>query len=182
MIFNNKIYDKIKSGNFDEDQGEIREKSGNFISHSEWEPWPIDIYPFPFEDWFLGCIIGAIRDPEEWTMGRYGVGKLSPHVATEAKSLQCKYLKLIIQSTYKFEFVATGFLSPVHPFYKHSLIFLKKHNKIYQLSVSLGQYLKRWARLEHCSKINMLRSKVIFIDYLKILWTYTSNIFSNKCA
>ena len=39
MVFNNKIYDQIKSGNFDQDQGEIREKSGNFILHSEWEPW-----------------------------------------------------------------------------------------------------------------------------------------------
>ena len=38
MVLNNKIYDHIKSGNFDQDQGEIREKSGNFISHSEWEP------------------------------------------------------------------------------------------------------------------------------------------------
>ena len=58
MVFNNKIYDQnliinlvikynlftkiqIKSGNFAQDQGEIREKSGNFISHSEWEPWYI---------------------------------------------------------------------------------------------------------------------------------------------
>ena len=37
MVFNNIIYGQIKSGNFDQDQGEIGEKSGNFISHSEWE-------------------------------------------------------------------------------------------------------------------------------------------------
>ena len=33
-----KIYDQIKSGNFDEGWGEIRKKLGKFISHSEWEP------------------------------------------------------------------------------------------------------------------------------------------------
>ena len=35
MVLNNKIYDQIESGNFDQDQGEIREKARNFISHSE---------------------------------------------------------------------------------------------------------------------------------------------------
>ena len=38
MVFNDKIYDWIESGNFDQAEGEIRKKSGNFISHSEWEP------------------------------------------------------------------------------------------------------------------------------------------------
>ena len=37
MVFNNNIDDEIKSGNFDQKQGEIGKKSGNFISHSEWE-------------------------------------------------------------------------------------------------------------------------------------------------
>ena len=43
-MFNGKIYDQIKSGNFDFDHGKIREKSGNFISLSEWEPCKLDIY------------------------------------------------------------------------------------------------------------------------------------------
>ena len=38
MMFNGKIYDQIKSGNFAFDHEKIREKSGNFISLSEWEP------------------------------------------------------------------------------------------------------------------------------------------------
>ena len=41
MVFNKhdeEIYDQNQSGNIDQDQGEIKEKSGNFISHSEREP------------------------------------------------------------------------------------------------------------------------------------------------
>ena len=46
--------------------------------------------------------------------------------------------------------------------------FEKKQSKIYQLCVSLGQYLKRWAKLETTLwRINMLRFVIIIIEYLE---------------
>ena len=51
----------------------------------------------------------------QWQRINAGEGKWSPHVATEAKYLQCKYSTLTSQKTKKLQFVATGRFSPAHP-------------------------------------------------------------------